>query len=111
MAGGESSVDPYFPWKVVEQSLRDPTLAQRHGPVEEYLIEARSCPKCGAAPERLRWIYVREELDLPGSVEHPPLRDGAESSALSALSQCREGYLLVCDNCHLQVDFFCERRR
>jgi len=91
MVGEEDPVDQYFPWEVVEQSLRDPQLEQHHGVKEEYLVEARSYPKCEAPPEQLRWIYVREEPE-PSGVSH-----------------YREGYLLVCAKCRLQVDFFYER--
>ena len=59
MVGEEDSVDQYFPWEVVEQSLQDTRLERRHGVKQEYLVEARSCPKCEAPPEQLRWIYVR----------------------------------------------------
>ena len=85
-------MDQYFPWEVVEQSLLDPQLKRCHGVKQEYLVEARYCPKCGAPPQELRWIYVREAPEPPG------------------VSHYREGYLLACDKCRLQVDFFCERR-
>lgn len=85
----------YFPWHVVERSRRDPDLQRYQGVKEEYLVEAKYCPKCETPPERLRWVYVRE---VPLSSELPrPYR-------------CREGYLLICDACLLQVDFFCEKR-
>lgn len=104
-------MDSYFPWHVVEQSVQDPDLAKRHAVVREYLIEARYCPKCGAPPEQLRWIYVRERSgDIPSN-EHAPSGEQANSFGLPVRPQCREGYLLICDRCHLQVDFFCERRR
>jgi hypothetical protein len=92
----EDLVANYFPWHVVERSRRDPQLQRYHGVKEEYIVEARSCPKCETPPERLRWVYVREGL--------PP------SGQISAHG-CREGYLLICDACLLQVDFFCEKRR
>ena len=92
MVDEEDPVDQYFPWEVVEQSLRDPGLERRHGVKQEYLVEARSCPKCEAPPEELRWIYVREAPDPLG------------------VTQSREGYLLVCDKCRIQADFFWERR-
>lgn len=92
MVGEEDPVDQYFPWEVVEQSLRDPLLERYQGVKQEYLVEARSCPKCEAPPEELRWIYVREAPDPLG------------------VTQSREGYLLVCDKCRIQVDFFWERR-
>ena len=85
----------YFPWHVVGRSLKDPQLERYQGMKEEYLGEARSCPKCGTPPERLRWVYVREDTQ-PSQLPQPP--------------HCREGYLLICDSCLLQVDFFCEHR-
>jgi len=60
MVGEEDPVAKYFPWQVVEQSRRDPQLQQYQGLKEEYLVEAKSCPKCDTPPERLRWVYVRE---------------------------------------------------
>ena len=96
MVGEEDPVSKYFPWEIVEQSLQDPQLEQFQGVKEEYLVEAKSCPNCEAPPDELRWVYVQE-------APQPSERPGAHSH--------REGYLLVCDKCHLQVDFFCERRR
>jgi hypothetical protein len=95
MVGGENPVANYFPWYVVERSRRDPQVQRYQGVKKEYLAEARYCPRCETPPERLRWVYVREEAQSPG-------RPGAHN--------CREGYLLICDACMLQVDFFCERR-
>ena len=95
MVGQEDPVANHFPWHMVELSRRNPDLQRYQGVKAEYLVEARSCPKCGTPPERLRWVYVRDDpqpLKLP---RHP---------------YCREGYLLICDACLLQVDFFCERR-
>jgi len=96
MVGQEDSVANYFPWHVVEHSRRNPDLQRYQGVKVEYLTEARYCPKCGTPPERLRWIYVRENPQ-PSQLPQPP--------------QCREGHLLICDACLLQVDFFCEHRR
>jgi len=98
MVEEEEPVDQYFPWEVVEQSLRDPQLERYQGVKQEYLVEARFCPKCEAPPDELRWIYVREA------------GEAAQGSAGSGSSPRREGYLLVCEACRIQVDFFCERR-
>lgn len=96
MVGQEDPVAMYFPWHVVEQSRRDPDLQRFQGVKMEYLVEARSCPRCETPPERLRWVYVRE---------------GPQPSQRTIPSYCREGYLLICDACLRQVDFFCERKR
>ena len=91
----EDSVANYFPWHVVERSRRDPHLQRYQGVKEEYLVEAKRCPKCGTPPEQLRWVYVR---------------DDPQPSELPRPHRCREGYLLICDACLLQLDFFCERK-
>ena len=95
MVEQEDPVAKYFPWHVVECSRRDPDLQRYQGVKEEYLVEAKHCPKCETPPERLRWVYVREN---------------PQSSKLPQSLRCREGYLLICDACLLQVDFFCEKR-
>jgi hypothetical protein len=91
----ECPMGKYFPWHIVGHSQGNPELQSYHGVKEEYLDEANSCPKCGTPPERLRWVYVRQD---PDPSERPWDRS------------CREGYLLICEQCMLQVDFFCERR-
>ena len=96
MVGEEVPVADYFPWHVVERSQEDPDLERYQGVKEEYLIEARCCPKCETPPEQLRWVYVRDDPQ-PSDPPRPV--------------PCREGYLLICDACMLQVDFFCEKRR
>jgi hypothetical protein len=95
MEGQEDPVTNYFPWHVVERSRRNPDLQRYQGVKAEYLVEAKCCPKCETPPERLRWVYVR---------------DDSQSSDPPRPVPCREGYLLICDNCLVQVDFFCEKR-
>lgn len=110
MEGEEDPVARYFPWHVVELSRRNPELQRYHGVNKEYLVEARSCPKCETPPERLRWVYVRDDAQLSettGALQH---RETPQSSQRPGAHECREGYLLICDRCPLQVDFFCERK-
>ncbi len=88
----ERPMSQYFPWKDVEASMRETKLETWHGAPQDYLQEARSCPLCNTAPEKLRWVFVSS----------PPWTWDQRRG--------RAGYLLVCDKCRLQVDFFCEVR-
>ncbi len=85
-------MDQYFPWEDVEACIQDPKLEKSHGVKAEYLPEARACPTCNTPPEKLRWIYF---ITPPVTWEQ---RRG------------RAGYLLICEKCRRQVDFFCEVR-
>jgi hypothetical protein len=74
-----------FPWDDVEASRREP---ERHHPegkaVPEPKVTATTCPCCS---EPLTWIYFSTP---PWTWEQ---------------KRGRAGWLGVCDECHLQVDF------
>ena len=55
-----------------------------------HFAEARPCPKCQTPSEALSWFYFRS-----------PEETWANESGV-------EGWMAVCDHCHLQVNFFTE---
>jgi hypothetical protein len=80
-----------FPWGDVEASRKNHPL-QKKDPAtdrEPYLADAKPCPKCRTRPAQLTWLYF----------ESPAWTWG---DALCG----RAGWLSLCDNCHLQVEFF-----
>ncbi len=55
-----------------------------------YVASAQICPSCATPPANLEWFYY-------------------SSPASTWAKMCgRAGWLTVCDECHLQVDFFVE---
>lgn len=83
--------DQEFPWEEVEASRND-TRLQAGQSSEDFRRECGSevkCPSCLRPASELTWIYFSS----------PPW---------TWKMLCgREGWLVVCDNCHLQVKFFC----
>lgn len=82
-----------YPWEDVDEARADRRLQRKH-PIAEgqdrYRAVAKACPKCNTAADRLSWFYFR-------------------SPALTWEPLCgRAGWMTVCDQCHVQVDFFCE---
>jgi hypothetical protein len=82
-----------LPREDVEASRRNPRLQAKH-PVTEgknhYLASAKACPRCETVPESLNWFYF-----------------GSPKETWSM--QCGvAGWLAICDNCHLHVNFFPE---
>jgi hypothetical protein len=64
-------------------------------PAEEakrrFLSHAMPCPLCKALPERLSWIYI--------VIPEWACKDAGE----------RKGWVTICDQCKLQIDFFVEK--
>jgi hypothetical protein len=80
-----------FPWEHVEASRRNRRLQKKHPMTDgwsRYLADAKACPKCQAPADSLSWFYF----------ESP--RWTWENLCGSA------GWMLVCDNCKRQVDYF-----
>jgi len=74
----------YFPWEDVE------ACRKRRGRSPRPEERAIACPECHTPGERLTWIHF-------------------SSPAWTWQNLCgREGWLTVCDRCHLQVQFFAE---
>jgi excisionase family DNA binding protein len=84
---------PFFPWHQVNVARADHDLQSRHSidtAKSQYHAEARPCPKCDTPPDQLTWIYFRSP---EGTWAH----------------KCgRAGWLVVCDSCRIQTDFFLE---
>ena len=87
----EDNQDEQYPWEHVDASRHNHRLQQRHKPDEAFIRyegKARPCPKCGKASRDLAWFYF----------ESPPW---------TWQNLCgRAGWMIVCDVCHVQVDFF-----
>jgi len=83
----------FFSWGNINASRADADLQSRHSLEEgksQHLTEARPCPKCDTPPDQLAWIYFRSP---EGTWSH----------------KCgRAGWLIVCDSCQIQTDFFLE---
>jgi hypothetical protein len=80
-----------LPWEHVDASRRNRRLQRKH-PVAEgksrYLAGAKACPTCNIEADALSWFYF----------ESPQWTwDNLCGSA---------GWMLVCDNCKRQADFF-----
>ncbi len=85
--------DDSFPWEDVDASRENKRLQARH-PQEKgkrlYLGRAAPCPDCRTPAERLSWLYF-------------------ESPDWTWQNLCgRAGWMVVCDRCRRQVNFFCE---
>jgi hypothetical protein len=85
--------DDSFPWEDVEASRKD-TLLQNEHPVAEaqqhYAAHAKPCPQCHASADNLSWFYFK-------------------SPAETWENLCGQaGWIIVCDKCSRQVDFFVE---
>ena len=82
-----------FPWQDLEASRRNKRLQQKY-PADaarrQYLARANQCLKCGRQPDQLAWFYFRS----PNSTWE---------------TECgTAGWMLVCDRCNRQVDYFAE---
>jgi len=93
--GGADTMDgaAYFPWDDVLASKNHTRSEERHS-VEDaqkkYLRRASPCPQCGVPAERLSWIYLL-------------------SPEWTWQTFCgKAGWITVCDECKLQIDFFPE---
>jgi hypothetical protein len=88
-----SESEESYPWPDVEAARKNARLQGKH-PISEgqarHLHGAKACPKCGVAAERLAWLYFESP---EGTWE---------------LLCGRAGWMTVCDECHVQVDFFLE---
>ncbi len=87
------SQDGQFPWPDVDAARNRRRLQEKHevaAAKDHYRTQAQACPKCGKAAKDLDWFY-------------------SESPAWTWQNLCgRAGWMSVCDDCHLQVDFFLE---
>lgn len=80
-----------FPWDDVDIERSRKWVQKRHSLEDakrEYLPGAASCPQCKASPDQLSWVYYRV-----------PMR-------LLPRHWRKHGWLTVCDQCKLQIDFF-----
>lgn len=83
----------YLPWADVDASRDNLRLQHRHSVAEaklRYLPEANRCPRCSIRPDALNWFYF-----------------SSPQETWPALCGCA-GWLVVCDDCRIQVDFFIE---
>ena len=93
----KNEVDRGLPWEDVEASRRNRRLQKQHRLPERlsdglatYFAEARTCPKCQTPSDALSWFYFRSPKE-------------------TWAAQCGvEGWMAVCDRCHIQVNFFVE---
>jgi hypothetical protein len=85
--------DGELPWEDVEAARRNRQLQKKH-PVAEgkkkYLATASVCPGCQIPPDELSWFYFKS----------PPETWPSECGCA--------GWMVVCDQCHRQTDFFLE---
>ena len=83
-----------YPWEDVGASRRNRLLQKKH-PIKEgkkaYLKTASRCPGCKTAPDTLSWFYFQS----------PTWTWGEDLCG-------RAGWIVVCDKCHRQTDFFLE---
>jgi hypothetical protein len=81
-----------LPWEDIEASRRDRRLQNKH-PLSEsegYRASAKPCTRCHAPPEQLTWFYLKSPK------ETWPVQCGTE------------GWIVVCDKCRRQVQYFDE---
>lgn len=79
----EQVSEGYFPWEHVEACR-----GRRQTRTPKPLEEAEACPQCGTSGQALTWIYF-------------------ESPRWTWEHLCgRAGWMTVCDDCRLQVQFF-----
>ncbi|HMJ90555.1 MAG TPA: hypothetical protein VK530_12120 [Candidatus Acidoferrum sp.] len=82
-----------LPWEDVDASRRNHRLQRRHSVAEakdRYLPHANRCPACKTLSEALKWVYFSSPKETS-----------------PALCGCA-GWVVVCDDCRIQVDFFIE---
>jgi len=73
------------------EDKRRPGLPSVEQAKKRFLPQAISCPLCKTPPKELSWVYlVIPEWACKNSAEH-------------------KGWVTICDQCKLQVDFFAER--
>ena len=82
--------DGQYPWDDVDSSRADKKLQKEHpiSEAKEYMKLAGACPKCGKKPEDLDWFY----FSSPEETWNWLCGDA--------------GWMNVCDDCHLQVNYF-----
>lgn len=82
-----------IPWEDVRASRRNRRLQAKH-PVSEgksrYLANANPCSKCKTPADALGWFYFSSPKET--------------WEGLCGV----EGWMAVCDRCHIQVNFFIE---
>ena len=81
------------PWPDVKAARRNRRLQGKHAPEEgksRYLAEAAPCPNCKTPADGLSWFYF----------ESPKETWPAECGCA--------GWMVVCDQCRIQVHFFIE---
>jgi len=81
----------YYAWEEVNACRNDKRLQSEHALEDakrEYLPRAVLCPKCKTPASQLPWFYFDSSLHTPRTA----------------------GWMTVCDQCDLQVDFFVEKQ-
>jgi hypothetical protein len=93
MPANPSGDDQQLPWEDIQASRRNRRLQAKH-PVTKgknyYLAGARSCRKCHTPADSLSWFYFES-----------PKETWPELCGVA-------GWVVVCDGCRVQVDFFIE---
>jgi hypothetical protein len=84
----------FFPWPYVQHHIHqiewlvyDVAMQTAR---EQFAEQARPCPVCGRAPERLFWCSI------------------ADPEEAWARGEGRDGFLTICPDCKTQVDFLVE---
>lgn len=83
----------YFPWPDVESAREDESLQRQHDEARgraRHEDQATNCPVCGRDPDDLEWFYFES-----------PSRTWRNLAG-------RAGWMTVCDECGVQVNFFLE---
>jgi len=93
----KNEADRELPWEDVEAARRNTRLQKRHRlpkrlseGLATHFAEVRPCPKCETPPEALGWFYFRSAKET------------------WAMECGVAGWMAVCDDCRIQVNFFVE---
>lgn len=86
--------DCFFPWIQVDACRFNEALQEAHELERDCFVymhkRGLECPRCCGKEDDLTWFYFRTP------------------SEMWAESQGYGGWMVVCDTCHLQVEFFCD---
>lgn len=85
--------EEFFPWHYVEESRKNINLQQKNSPFyarQHYTKRAQACPHCQKSAHELTWIY----FSTP---------DWTWDKLCG-----KAGWLIICEDCNKQVDFFLE---
>jgi len=90
----DSEDEEIFPWDDVEAARRNTRLQRKYTADKgrkAYLHMARPCPECGTPAEQLAWFYF----------------ESPEWTWRNLFG--RAGWMVACDPCRRQTDFFMDR--